>query len=61
MVSHMYPRELQFNKANSFDSEALFYLDLSITVGIVSSKKKIKKRNDFNFEIVNFPMIISKI
>ena len=29
MVSHIYPTELQFNKANSSDTEALF-LDLTL-------------------------------
>ena len=38
MVSQIYPTELQLNKANSSDTEALFLdLDLSITNGIVSS------------------------
>ena len=36
MVSQMYPIEPQLNKANTFDTEALFSnLDLSITNGIV--------------------------
>ena len=37
------------------DTEAPF-LDLSITNGIVSSKIY-DKRDDFNFEIVNFPFL----
>ena len=54
MVSQIYPTELQFNKANSSDTEAPFLdLNLSITNGIVSSKIY-DKRNDSNFEIVNF-------
>ena len=55
MVGHIYPTELQLNNANSFDTEAP-YLDLilSITNGIVSSKIY-DKRDDFNFERVNFP------
>ena len=54
----MYPIELQLNKANSSDTEApfFFYLKLSITNGIVSSKIY-DKRDDFNFEIVNFPFL----
>ena len=44
--------ELQLNKANSY-TEAPF-LDLSITNGIVSSKIY-DTRDDFNFEIINFP------
>ena len=45
MVSQIYPIELQLNKANTFDTEALFSnLDLSITNGIV-------------FEVVNFSFL----
>ena len=55
MVGQIYPTELQLNKANSSDAEAPFLdLNLSITNGIVSSKIY-DKRDDFNFEIVNFP------
>ena len=57
MVGQMYPTELQLNKANSSDTEAPFLdLNLSITNGIVSSKIY-DKRDDFNFEIVNFPFL----
>ena len=38
-IGQIYPTELQLNKANSSDTEALFLnLNLSITNGIVSSK-----------------------
>ena len=51
------PTKLQLNKANSSDTEAPFLdLNLSITNGIVSSKIY-DKRDDFNFEIVNFPFL----
>ena len=53
MVGQIYPTELQLNKANSSDTEAPF---LEITNGIVSSKIY-DKRDDFNFEIVNFPFL----
>ena len=53
MVGQIYPTELQLNKANSSDTEDL---NLSITNGIVSSKIY-DKREDFNFEIVNFPFL----
>ena len=44
-------------EANSSDTEAPFLdLNLSITNGIVSSKI-FDKRDDFNFEIVNFPFL----
>ena len=57
MVGQIYPTDLQLNKANSSDTEAPFFnLDLSITNGIVSSKI-CDKRDDFNFEIVNFPFL----
>ena len=48
---------LMVNKANSSDTEAPFLdLSLSITNGIVSSKIY-DKRDDFNFEKVNFPFL----
>ena len=55
MVNRIYPHELQLNKANTSDTEALF-LDLhsSISNGFVSSKMY-DKRDDFDFDIVNFP------
>ena len=54
MVCQIYPTELQLNKANT---EAPFLdLNLSITNGICSSKIY-DKRDDFNFEIVNFPIL----
>ena len=54
MVSQINHTGLQ---ANSFDIEAPFLdMDLSITNGIVSSKIY-DKRDDFNFEIVNFPFL----
>ena len=57
MVGKIYPTELQLNKANSSDTEAPFLdLNLSITNGIVCSKIY-NKRDDFNFEIVNFPFL----
>ena len=57
MVGQIYPTELQLNKAKSSDTETPFLdLNLSITNGIVSSKSY-DKRDDFNFEIVNFPFL----
>ena len=54
MVSQIYPSELKLNKANNSDTEAAF-LDfrLSISYDIVSTKIY-DKRDDFDFEIVNF-------
>ena len=57
MVGQIYPTELQLNKANPSDKEAPFLdLNLSIWNGIVSSKIY-DKRDDCNFEIVNFPFL----
>ena len=57
IIGQIYPTELQLNKANSSDTEAPFLdLNLSITNGLVSSKIY-DKRDDFNFEIVNFPFL----
>ena len=54
MVSQIYPLELQLNKANTSDTEAAFLdLHLSISNAIVSTKIY-DKRDDFDFEIVNF-------
>ena len=54
MVSHMYPSELQLNKANTSDTKAAFlYLHLSIS----NDTKIYDKCDDFNFEIVNFPFL----
>ena len=57
MVGQIYSTELQLNQANSSDTEASFLdLNLSIANDIVSSKMY-DKRDDFNFEIVNFPFL----
>ena len=61
MVGQIYPTELQLNKANSSDMEAPFLdLNFSITNDIVSSKIY-DKRDDFNFEIVNFLFLVGDI
>ena len=57
MVSQIYPSELQLNKANTSGTEAAFLdLHLSISNDIVSTKIY-DKRDDFDFEIVNFPFL----
>ena len=57
MVHRIYPAELQLNKANASDTEAAFLdLNLSIHNDIVSTKIN-DKRDDFNFDIVNFPFL----
>ena len=57
MVSQIYPSELQLNKVNTSDTEAAFVdLHLSISNDIVSTKIY-DKRDDIDFEIVNFPFL----
>ena len=57
MVSQIYPSELQLNKANTSDTQAAFLdLHLSISNDIVSTKIY-DKREDFDFEFVNFPFL----
>ena len=57
MVDSIYPTELQLNKATSSDTEALVLdLNLCISNGTVSTKIY-DKRDDFDFDIVNFPFL----
>ena len=62
MVCQIYPSELQLNKANTSDTAAfldhthLLSLHLSISNDIVSTKNY-NKRDDFDFEIVNFKFL----
>ena len=56
-VSQIYPSELKLNKTNTSDTEAAFLeLHLSISDDIISTKIY-DKRDDFDFEIVNFPFL----
>ena len=57
MVHRIYPAELQLNKANASDTEAAF-LDLNFSIhNDVVSIKVYDKRDDLNFDIVNFPFL----
>ena len=57
MVNQIYLSELQLNKVNTSDAEAAFLdLQFSISNDIVSTKIY-DKRDDFDFEIVNFPFL----
>ena len=57
MVGRIYPTELQLNRANSSDTEAPFLgFNLCLSNGIVSNKIN-DKRDDFDFDIVNFPFL----
>ena len=53
MVDRIYPTELQLNRANSSDTEAPF-LDLNLCT---VSTQIYDKRDDFDFDIVNFPFL----
>ena len=56
-VNRIYPSELQLNKANVSDAEASF-LDLHLSISNDFVKTKIyDKRDDFDFDIVNFPFL----
>ena len=57
MVSQIYPSELQLYTVNTSDTEAaLLDLHLSISNDMISTKIY-DKRDDFDFEIVNFPFL----
>ena len=57
LVHKIYPAELQLNKADASDTEVAFLdINLSIHNEIVSTKIY-EKRDDFNFDIVNFPFL----
>ena len=57
MVNRIYPSDLKLNKANVSDIEASFSdLHLSISNSFVQTKIY-DKRDDFDFDIVNFPFL----
>ena len=57
IVHRIYPAELQPNKANASDTEAAF-LDLNLSIhNDIGSTKIYDKRDDFNFDIINFPFL----
>ena len=57
MVNRIYPSELQLNKSNVSDAEASF-LDLHLSISDGFLKTRIyNKRDDFDFDIVNFPFL----
>ena len=58
MVSQIYPLELQLNKVNTFDTKAAI-LDLHLSISNDNVSKIYDKRDDFVFEIVNFPFLDS--
>ena len=57
MVSRLSPSELKLNQVSTFDTEAAF-LDLLLSISNDAVSTKIyDKRDDFDFEIVNFPFL----
>ena len=57
IVDRIYPAELHVNKANSSYTEAPF-LDLNLSFSNGTGSTKIyDKRDDFDFDIVNFPFL----
>ena len=61
MLSYIYPSELHLHKANASDTEASFLdLHLSISDGFVKTKI-FDKRDDFDFDIVNFPFLDGEV
>ena len=57
MVHRIYPAELQLNKANALDKESAF-LDLNLSIHNDTVSTKIyDKRDDFHFDIDNFPFL----
>ena len=56
MVNEIYPTELQFNKTNASDTEASF-LDLHISFSDAFVSSKLEKRDEFDFNIVNFSLL----
>ena len=57
MVNRIYPSELQLNKANVSDTKTSFLdLHLSLSDGFVKTKIY-DKRDNFDFDIVNFPFL----
>ena len=57
MVDRIWYAQLNFSRIHSSDTEAPFLdVNLSITNGTVSTKIY-DKRNDFDFDIINFPFL----
>ena len=56
MVNQIYPPELQLNKANTSDTDAPFWIYICLSNDFVSSKIY-DKRDDFDYDIVNFPFL----
>ena len=57
MVNQIYPPELQSNKAITKEAPFKVYIDLSIIASGFVSSKIYDKRDDFDFDVVNFPVL----
>ena len=61
MVHRIYSSEFQLNKANASDTDAAF-LDLNLSIHNDTVSTKIyDQRDDFNFDIFNFPFLDSDV
>ena len=60
MIGRFYSPELQLSKTDASDTEALFYLYLSISSRFVSYPIY-DKRDDIDFDIVNFPFLYGEV
>ena len=61
MVHKTYPAQLQLNKANASDTDAAF-LDLNLSIrNDIASTKIYDKRDNFNFDIVNFLFFVGDV
>ena len=58
MVSQIYPSQFQLNNDNTSDTESAF-LDMHLSISNDNFSTKIyDKRDDFDFEIVNFTFLM---
>ena len=60
MVDQIYPTELQLNRGNSSVTEAPF-LDLNCISNGTVFTKIYDKRDEFDFDIVNFPFLDGEV
>ena len=57
MVSQIYNSEVQLNKTNTSDTEGRIFRLAFVNSNDIFSTKIYDKRDDFDFEIVNFPFL----
>ena len=57
MVNQIYPPELLLNKVNTSDTEAPFLIYIYPFLMVLFPPKFYDKRDDFDFDIVNFPFL----